>query len=82
MELSKFLKLKEQVDEAKQKASKAEGALNQLTKQLKESFGIESLQEAIEKEKELRKELAALEDKFDSKLDDFEEKWKNVLTEL
>ena len=82
MELSKFLKLKEQVDDAKQKASKAEGVLTQLTKQLKDVFGIETLQEAIEKEKALREELLSLEEEFNSKLREFEKKWNNVLKQL
>lgn len=82
MELSKFLRLKEQVDAAKQKASKAEGALAQLTKQLKDTFGIETLQEAIEKEKALREELLSLEEEFSSKLKEFEKKWNDVLNQL
>ena len=79
--ISKYVKLKEQVDEAKSDADKAEGALNQIMKQLKTDFDCSSLTTAEKKCKQLKKQAKEAEENFDNAVEEFTEKWVEELQE-
>ena len=74
-----FLKLKEKVEQAQQRADKAEGALSQIMKRLKDEFDCSTLKEAESKLKTLQKKEEALKEKFETAKEDFEEKWDERL---
>ena len=75
-ELKKYIDLKRRVDEAQQKADKAEGALEQVIEQLKEKFGCSTLKEAKKKLTLLRKQEQEMKIKFEKALEEFEEDWE------
>lgn len=70
--LEKYNQLKKQSEEAKQRASEAQGALNQIMKQLKKDFDCDTLEQAETKLKRLRWQGKQLQEKFDKELDEFE----------
>ena len=78
--LSKFEELKRTVDEAQQKADRAAGALEQITKQLKNDFDCKSIEETKNKLKQLEKQKEETEQDFEKELKDFKIKWKGRLT--
>lgn len=71
----KFLELKEQVEAAQQKADKAEGALEEVLKQLKRDFGCATIEAAQKKLKQLNKEKEKLEEEFNAGLEQYEKDW-------
>lgn len=75
--LDKFVKLKKRVEEAKQEADKAEGALAQVLKQLKSEFGCNSLGDAEKKLEQLEKEKKIAKRRFDKAVNVFEESWND-----
>jgi len=82
VDLKEYVQLKKRVDQAKQKADKAVGALEQIMKQLKKNFGCNSLQEAEKKSKSLQKQAITSKKEFDEALEEFEEKWYDELQKL
>jgi len=72
----KYRKLKQQVEETKAEASRAQGALDQLLTRLKEEFDCSSLKEAKAKLTELEAKKKKAESVFEKVLADYEEKWK------
>ncbi len=74
--LKKYEQLKSQVDQARQEADRAEGALAQTMKRLEEEFDCGSLEEAEKLEAELKKKAKKAEEEFDVALANFEEKWE------
>lgn len=77
--LEKVADLKKQVEIAKQKAHKAEGALEQTLKQIQEDFHCSSLDEAEKKLKTIQEEYNTAQKEFNKELEAFEEKWADVL---
>lgn len=73
--LDKYLNLKKRVESAQQKADQAEGALNEVSKQLKREFNCDSLGEAEKKLKQLEKQEATSKKVFDDAIEEFEENW-------
>lgn len=71
-----YLALKKTVEEAQQNADKAEGALEQVMKQLKDDFGCSTLVEAKKKLKQLQKQEENITTEFDEAVESFEEKWE------
>lgn len=71
-----FKQLKQEVEDAKEEASRAKGALDQLMSQLETEFDCKDLKEA----KELLAELTEKRDKaareFERAMKDYEKKWK------
>ena len=72
----KYRKLKQQVEETKAEADRAQGALDQLLTRLKEEFDCSNLKEAKAKLAELEAKKKKAESVFEKVLADYEEKWK------
>jgi predicted nucleic acid-binding Zn-ribbon protein len=79
VDLRKFDKLKREVETARQQKDRAEGALQQAMKQLKDEMGCDSLDEARELEKKLSRQVKKAEADFESELEAFEEKWGEIV---
>ena len=77
--INKYLKLKENVEQAVRKANQAEGALNQIMKQLKNEFDCVVLQEAEKKYKKLQRQARMAKEEFENAIEEFEKKWSNQL---
>lgn len=73
--LQKYMDLKKSVKEAERKANQAEGALQQVTKQLKKEFGCTSLEAAERKLKLLEKQKQKADIEFENDVAEFEEDW-------
>jgi predicted nucleic acid-binding Zn-ribbon protein len=71
----KYLDLKERVEKAQQRAAKAEGALGQVLKQLKEEFKCNSLEEAETLLKRMQKKEKEAQQELDKAMEEFETKW-------
>ena len=71
-----YEKLKNKVERAKQDASKAEGALEQMMKRLEVDFGCKDLNDAKELLAKLQKKEAKAKKKYEQALADFNEKWE------
>lgn len=71
-----YEKLKNKVERAKQDASKAEGALEQMMKNLESEFGCKDLNDAKELLAKLQKKEAKAKKKYEQALADFNEKWE------
>jgi len=74
-ELKKYVDLKRRVEQAQQKADKAEGALEQVMEQLKEKFGCSTLKDAKKKLTLLKEQEQEIKIKFEDALEEFEENW-------
>jgi len=72
----KYRKLKQEVEETKAEADRAQGALEQLLARLKEEFDCDSLKEAKAKLNELKAKKEKAQSVFEKVLEDYEEKWK------
>jgi len=75
--LKRYLDLKKRVEEAQQRADRAEGALQQVMKQLQEDFGCSTLGEAKKKLKILERQKQEARSDFENNMRKFEEKWKD-----
>lgn len=67
--------LREEVEEAKQQAERAAGALEQLTEQLKQEYGCENIKQAKKKLAELEEQAQEAEDAFNKAYSDYKRKW-------
>lgn len=79
--LDKLTKLKERVEELKSSVDQSKGALRQLHQELKEKHGCETLEEAELKLNRLRKKEKKAAQEFDAAVEDFEQKWGELLQE-
>lgn len=70
----------EQIESLKREKAEAVGARDELLKQLKEEFGVSSIEEANEKIKELERRAAVLEKKRDREYEKLKQSpvWRNV----
>lgn len=73
--LDQYRRLKAKVEEATAAAARAEGALEQQMKKLKEDFGCESVGDAEELLVALKEKEERLEDEYEGELATFEKKW-------
>ncbi len=80
-DLKKYIELKRKVETAQQKADRAEGALQQVMKQLKSEFGCTTLDAAKKKLLLLTKQESKAKKEFDSAVKEFEEKWEDEIEE-
>ena len=78
-DLRQFTELKAKVEQAQQKADRAQGSLDQLNKQLKEEFDCDDLEEAETKLEELTKEEKSISKEFETALKQFEDRWKEKI---
>jgi predicted nucleic acid-binding Zn-ribbon protein len=77
MDEQTYTKLKREVEEAKSASDKAAGALTQLTKQLKEEHGCDTMIEGKKKLAKLEEELEEAEAEFQTALTKYRKKWKS-----
>ena len=73
--LERYIEFKKRVELAQQKADKAEGALRQVMKQLKDKFGYSTLKAAKRKLKLMEKQEQKAKAEFEKAIEEFEEKW-------
>ena len=71
-----YRQLKRKVDEAKNQAAKAQGALDSLLTQLKEEFECSSLKEARAKLEGLEEARDEAQARYEKEFRDYERKWK------
>lgn len=71
--------LREKADKMRREADRAQGALDQVMKQLREEFSCKTLDEAEKKLQELSKGEAKAKKAFDDALASFEEEWRDAL---
>lgn len=79
MNLKRYEALKARVEKAKNAAAKAEGVIEQLTGELKEKFGVDTLKEGRKLLRKLLAKAEASETEFDLALASFEEKFGESL---
>ncbi len=72
----KYRKLKQQVEDTKAEADRAQGALDQLLARLKDEFECDNLKEAKAKLAELEAKKRKAESVFEKVMEEYEEKWK------
>lgn len=72
METKELEKLKSDIEEAKSKKSKAEGALEQIEKTWKEDFDCNSVEEVKQKIEETNKQIETLNEKLKVHTDEIE----------
>ena len=73
------MRLKKDVETAQQRASRAQGALDQLMITLKKDFGCGTLEQAKKKLKSLQEQEEKVRKEFVDAVDEFEEKWDEQL---
>ena len=73
--LKRYMELKERVEQAQQKAAKAEGALEQEMKRIKTGFGCTTLEQGEKKLRQLKRQEEQLDAEFEKAMEEFEEKW-------
>jgi hypothetical protein len=73
--------LKSKVEKLRRRAQKAQGAKDQLMKQLKEEFDCDTLDEAKELKGKLERQEQKLLDQFHVELTEFEQKYSKLLEE-
>lgn len=74
--------LTERIDRLQKVVNKSRGAYEVLMSQLKERFGVESLEEAQELYDRLKSKLESQVARFQNQLKEFEKEWGHVLEEL
>lgn len=74
-ELKKYMDLKRRVEKAQQEADKAQGAFDQVMKELKKDFECSTLEEAKKKLVSLQKQEKKAKEAFEEAVEEFEEKW-------
>lgn len=77
--IKKLNRLKEKIDARKKEISRAEGALEEAERALKEKFGCKDIASARRLLKKLTKEEQEAKDAFENAMTEFEEKWSNEL---
>ena len=75
--LDEFNRLKRDVDNLKEEEAKAQGAIESLTKSLKE-FGCTDVKSAEKKLAEMDKKITKSEKEYTHLLEEFRKKWKNL----
>jgi predicted transcriptional regulator len=72
-----FEKLKQEVEQARTEAERAQGARDQLMARLKNEFDCDSLEDAKVKLADLKKKKEVAEKLFEKQLRQYKAKWKN-----
>lgn len=72
---SDLLKLKQQVDAAKQEVSELKGHQSALMKQLKDDWKCESVEDAEKKLKSIKQEIECLDESITKGIEEIEEKY-------
>ncbi len=77
--VEKVLEIKEQVNEAKEEMTKAEGAKEQLLTQLQSEFNISSASKGRQLKKKLTKEVEELSEQLQEEVDNFDNEFGDNL---
>ena len=77
--LKKYTRLKKDVEVARQRADREQGALDQLMKTLKKDFECTTLKQAQKKLKNLQEQEVEAKEEFVEAMEEFEEKWEEKL---
>jgi len=77
--IDEFTDLKKKVDEIRNKAEQAKGARSQALKQLREKYDCATIMAARKKLKQLEKQEAKVEEKYDEALESFKSEWEGKL---
>ena len=75
IDVSKFVALKEELEEAKTTLSERKGELKGLLKQLKDEFKVSTIEEAEKKMNALDVEIAEMEASINTKIQQLEEEY-------
>lgn len=70
-----LIELKQEVEEAKDKALQLQGQRDALLQQLKEEWGCSTIKEATKKLKDLEKSVTALSDEIAHEMEELEQKY-------
>ena len=81
MTLDEFLALKREYEAVRREADKAEGALVQLVKQLKEEYGVKTDKEAARVLADVERTREELDEKVEKAWSNWQENWKGKLWE-
>ena len=81
MTLDEFLALKSEYEAVRREADKAEGALVQLVKQLKEEYGVKTDKEAARVLADVERTREELDEKVEKAWSNWQENWKGKLWE-
>jgi predicted nucleic acid-binding Zn-ribbon protein len=79
IDINEFNHLRQKVQKLQRDADKAEGALNEQLKHLKEEFDCDSIEEAEAYLVELEKKVAAAEKIYRKELKEFRKQWGDKL---
>ncbi len=79
--LKKYMRLKKDVETAQQRKDRAQGALDQLMKNLDKDFKCASLKQAQKKLTNLQEQEEEAKEDFVEAMEEFEEKWEDKLQE-
>lgn len=77
--LEEYNRIKKAADDRRKEVDQAEGAYNQLLKDLKEEFGCDSIEAAEAKLVELEVQEKAAEEAYQTELTTYKEKWGDLL---
>ncbi len=77
--LKKYMRLKKEVETAQQRKDRAQGALDQLMKNLEKDFKCTSLKQAQKKLTNLQEREEEAKEEFVEAMEEFEEKWEEKL---
>jgi len=77
--LTRYLQIKKNSENAKERKNRAEGELQGELKRMKEDLGCATIEEGEKELKALKKERKGIREKFEGLLDDFETKWEHKL---
>ena len=72
---TEFNKLKKKVDAAQEGLAKAQGALDNIMKRLKDEFKCDTVEEAKKLLKKLQTDERKARDEFEDAADEFDKKW-------
>jgi predicted nucleic acid-binding Zn-ribbon protein len=81
MDLKLFEKLKADVEKAQRESDRAEGVFSNLMERLRKEHDCETLEDAAKKVEDLKNQLKKADRSFDDALDNFEEKWQEIIGE-
>lgn len=79
--MKEFNELKAQAENCQRKADKAQGALDQTMKVLKDDYGCDNIEEAKELVKKETRETNKLKSKFEMIHKEFMDKWEEKLND-
>jgi hypothetical protein len=81
MDVKRFEDLKSDVEKLQRDIHRSEGALTQQKQRLKQDFDCDSVDEAETMLEKMKEDCRKIEEKYNEKLEEFEQEWKGQLDE-